>query len=181
MSSLLPEHLRPGGGVWVNAAGLTSAVEGLGARPSVKVAAVPPIRSLTMHPPSGPSYMPACGESGVVDFASQAQAHFQVSIPLTYTTCGCHDRVLPATRTRSSWRWSLGECRGIDFRGRGSGCQTLSKGRSGPPNTFAHDASALGPVVHAGMRREWRSRLRQPGSGSFPSEHSTDLHNMWMP
>ncbi len=72
----------------MNAAGLTSAVDGLGGTAfgwhSVWVAqrlggwpagrriaahsagptalwAVPPIRSLTMHLPAGPSYMPTCG------------------------------------------------------------------------------------------------------------------------
>ncbi len=53
------------GGVWVNAAGLTSAAEGMGARPLIKDASAPCIRT-------GPVvHADMRGESGVVDFAGR--------------------------------------------------------------------------------------------------------------
>ncbi len=114
--------------------------------------AVPPIRSLTMHQPSGLSWMPAtCGG----EWRSRLRQGGSGSFPREHPT-DLQRRVDPTTSSFllpehvRDGRGSLGEYRGIDFRGRGSGCQTLSKSRSGPPNTFAHDASAqcmcMGPV-----------------------------------
>ncbi len=133
---------------------------------------VPPIRSLTMHLPAGPSYMPAtsghAGESGVGDFAKRLRL-ISGANPLIYTDVWMHRAVDLLPEHVRDGRGSLGECRGIDFRGRGFGCQTLSKARSGPPNTFAHDASSRGPVVHvhAGMRGEWRRRLCRKAQARF--------------
>ncbi len=45
---------------------------------------------------------------------------------------------------------------------------SFKPGLGGPPNTFAHDASASGPVVHAGMRRECGVGDFARRSGSFP-------------
>ncbi len=113
--SLLPEHVRDGRGGWVNAAGLTSAVDGLGG-----------------------------------------------------TAFGWHS-VWVAQRlggTASGWL-----ARGKTHRGSLSGTH---RPLDGPPNTFAHDASSRGPVVHADMRGEsgvvdFAGRLRLSSGCSFRS------------
>ncbi len=80
VSSLLPEHVRDGRGSLGECRGIDFRGRGFGCqtldkrriaahsagpttaqRHSNQGAVVPPIRSLTMHRPAGPSYMPTCG------------------------------------------------------------------------------------------------------------------------
>ncbi len=147
----------------MNAAGLTSAVEGLGAKPSIKdrIAAhsagptpflrkaVPPIRSLTMHLPAGLSWMPACGTGGEwrSRLRREAQAHFR-SEPTVLHRCMDASRgrpCYPNTFVMGGGVWvnAAGLTSAADsLGGTASGCQTLNRARSGPcpPSSEVLDA-----------------------------------------
>ncbi len=65
------------------------------------------------------------GESGVGDFAGRLRLISERRSHCFTTTYRCITRLTLLPEHVRDGRGSLGECRGIDFRGRGFGCQTL--------------------------------------------------------
>ncbi len=140
------------------------------------------------------------GESGVVDFAGEAQAHFWIRIPLIYDDVWMQQPCRPCYLSTSpkhvrDGRGSLGECRGVVFRGRGSGARPLievaspltqrdpplrsviqTRAQRSPQYVRSPMHPPVGPsYMPATCGGEWRSRLRRGGSGSFLDKDPTDL------
>ncbi len=140
--------------------GIDSRAEGLGARPQIK----DPSPLTQRDPPlsfgkRSPQYVRsrcicevylhgACrdadmrGESGIVDFAEELRLISGASPPFATTYRCIMQLILLAEHVRDG-RGSLGECRGIDFRGRGFGCQTLRVAEGLGARPQIKDASPL--------------------------------------
>ncbi len=169
-----PKHVRDGRGSSGECRGIDFRGRGSGARPSAK--------------------------SGVVDFAGEAQAHFWIRIPLIYDDVWMQQPCRPCYLSTSpkhvrDGRGSLGECRGVVFRGRGSGARPLievaspltqrdpplrsviqTRAQRSPQYVRSPMHPPVGPsYMPATCGGEWRSRLRRGGSGSFLDKDPTDL------
>ncbi len=168
---LLPGNVRDGGGAWVNAAGLTSAASSGGTASGCQTLckrriaahsagptpflrkAVPPIRSLTMHLPASPSWMPTpgTGKSGVGDFANRLRLT-STSLPAICNTV----RLLPGNVRDGGGAWvnAAGLTSAASSGGTASGCQTLlvAQRLGARPSANMFDAIALTPICCLALR-----------------------------